>query len=104
MATPVLGFRYFLLFVDDFSRKMWVYFLKKKSDAFLVFQKFKPLVEKEFGKSIITLRSDNGGEFCSNEFSSFLDTHGIKCQLTTPHTPHHNNVVEHWNRTITKMA
>ena len=61
MATPILWSKYFVLFVDDFSRKMWVYFLKKKSDAFLVFQKFKPLVEKESGKSIITLRSDNGG-------------------------------------------
>ena len=83
---------------------MWVYFLKKKSDAFLVFQKFKPLVEKEAGKSIITLRQDNGGEFCSNAFSSFLDTHGIKRQLTTPHTPQQNNVVERRNKTITEMA
>lgn len=105
MATlSILGSRYFLLFVDDFSRKMWVYFLKKKSDAFPVFQKFKPLVEKEFGKSIITLRSDNGGEFCSNVFSSFLDTHAIKCQLTTPHTPQQNSVVERQNKTITEMA
>ena len=92
MATSsVLGSKYFLLFVEDFNRKMWVYFLKKKSDAFPVFRKFKSLVEKESGKSIITLRSDNGGEFCSNEFSSFLDTHGIKCQLTTP--THHNKTV-----------
>ena len=52
---------YFLLFVDDFSRKMWVYFLKQKSDAFPVFQQFKALVEKESGSSIRTLRTDNGG-------------------------------------------
>ena len=62
-TTSILGSRYFLLFVDDFSRKMWVYFLKKKFDAFPIFQKFKPFVKKEFGKSIITLRSDNGGNF-----------------------------------------
>lgn len=62
MATPfVLGSRYVLLFIDDFNRKMWVYFLKKKLDAFLVFRKFKPLVEKESGKSIISLRSDSWG-------------------------------------------
>jgi len=105
MDTPsILGSRYFLFFVDDFNRKMWVYFLKKKRDAFLVFQKFKPLVENEFGKSIISLRLDNGGEFCSNVFSSFLDTHGIKCQFITPDTPQQNNVVECRNRTITEMA
>lgn len=105
MATPsILGSRYFLLFVDDFSRKMWVYFLAKKSEAFTVFQKFKPLVEKEFGKSIIALRSNNGGEFCFNEFFSFCDIHGIKRQLTTPHTPQQSSVVERWNKTIIEMA
>ena len=64
MNTPsITGNKYFLLFVDDFSRKMWGYFLKQKSDAFLVFQQFKALVEKEFGSSIRTLRTDNGGNF-----------------------------------------
>ena len=63
MVTPILGSKKFLLFVDDFSRKMLVYFLKMKSDAFPVFQKFKSLVEKESGKSIVTLRLDNGGNF-----------------------------------------
>lgn len=105
MATPfVLGSRYFLLIFYDFNRKMWVYFLAKKSEAFTIFQKFKPLVEKESGNSIIALRSDNEGEFCSNEFSSFYDIHGIKHQLTTPHTPQQNSVVERRNRTIIEMA
>ena len=79
-------------------------FSLKKSNAFPVFQKFKPLVEEESGKSIITVRSDNGGELCSNVFSSLLNTHGIKRQLTTPHTPQQNSVVEYQNRTITEMA
>ena len=102
MNTPyVTGNRYFLLFVDDFSRKMWVYFLKQKSDAFPVFQQFKALVEKESSSSICTLRTDNGGEFCSSAFSAFCTTHGIRRQFTTPHTPQQNGVVEHRNRTIT---
>lgn len=106
MATPlVLGSSCFLLFVNDFnSRKMWIYFLNKKSNAFPTFWKFKPLAEKESRKSIITLRSNNGGHggFCSKEW--FLDTHGIKRQLTTPHTPQLNSVVERRNRPITEMA
>ena len=61
-------------------------------------------VEKEFGKSIIALRTDNCGEFRSTEFSSFCDIHGIKSQLTTPHTPQQNSVVKHQNRPITEMA
>ena len=63
MNTPISGNKYFLLFVDDFSRKMWVYFLKQKLNAFPIFQQFKDLVEKEFGFPIHTLRTDNGGNF-----------------------------------------
>ena len=37
---------YFFLFIDDFSRKTWVYFLKQKSEAFGAFKKFKAFVEK----------------------------------------------------------
>lgn len=47
MNTPlVTGSRDFLLFVYDFSRKMWVYFLKQKLEVFGMFQKFKALVER----------------------------------------------------------
>ena len=38
---------YFMFFIDDFSRKTWVYFLKEKSQAFEAFKKFKAMVEKE---------------------------------------------------------
>ena len=55
---------YFLTFIDDFSRKSWVYFLKNKSAVFSIFQIFKYLVENESGKKIKTLRSDNGGGIC----------------------------------------
>ena len=55
MKTPSLGSqRYFLIFIDDFSRMTWVYFLKEKSEAFATFKKFKALVEKQKGCSINT--------------------------------------------------
>lgn len=58
------GNRYFLLFVDDYSRKMWVYFLKEKSGAFEMFKKFKALVEN--GTECSFLRSRvHGGHDCS---------------------------------------
>ena len=55
---------YFLTFIDDFSRKSWVYFLKNKSEVFSIFKNFKSLVENESSKKIKTLRSDNGGGIC----------------------------------------
>eukprot|EP00253_Pinus_taeda_P013936 PITA_13936 len=85
-TSSITACKYFLLIVDDFSRKMWICFLKYKYDAFSIFQKFKTLVEKESGYNIMTLRIDNEGKFCSSAFSNFCDTHGIKRQLTTPYT------------------
>jgi transposase InsO family protein len=65
--------RYFITFIDDFSRRTGVYFLKEKSEAFFVFMKFKVLVEKLSGECIKTLRSDRGGEFTSKEFVNFMN-------------------------------
>nr|GEY51045.1 retrovirus-related Pol polyprotein from transposon TNT 1-94 [Tanacetum cinerariifolium] len=64
---------YFILFIDDFSRKTWVYFLKEKSQAFEAFKTFKAMVEKEKGLKIKSMRSDRGGEFLSKEFNKFFD-------------------------------
>ena len=61
LEVPYFRTIYFLTFIDDFSRKSWVYFLKNKSEVFSIFQIFKSLVENESGKKIKTLRSDNGG-------------------------------------------
>ncbi|PKU61775.1 Retrovirus-related Pol polyprotein from transposon TNT 1-94 [Dendrobium catenatum] len=65
--------RYFITFIDDYSRKTWVYFLKEKSETFNVFKKFKAMVEKTTGKFIKALRSDRGGEYNSAEFTSFCE-------------------------------
>ncbi|KAL4297638.1 hypothetical protein GQ457_12G007010 [Hibiscus cannabinus] len=96
--------RYFLLFIDDYSRKTWVYFLKQKSEAFGAFKNFKALVEKESGFEIKSLRSDRGGEFTSNEFNDFCKANGIRRPLTVPRSPQQNGVAERKNRTILNMA
>ncbi|KAK2456950.1 putative mitochondrial protein [Trifolium repens] len=95
---------YFLLFIDDFSRKTWVYFLKEKSEVFKNFKKFKAQVEKESGLVIKAIRSDRGGEFTSNEFLKYCYDNGIRRQLTVPRSPQQNGVAERKNRTILEMA
>jgi hypothetical protein len=61
-----------MLLIDDYTRMTWVSFLKNKSEAFEKFKAFKALVENETDLKIKCLRSDNGGEFTSNEFEEFL--------------------------------
>ncbi|CAH9057264.1 unnamed protein product [Cuscuta europaea] len=55
------GRRYFITFIDDYTRKTWVYFLKEKSEAFKTFKNFKAEVEKTIGLKVKALRSDRGG-------------------------------------------
>ena len=69
---------YFMLLVDDYTRITWVCFLKKKSEGLEHFIIFKEIVENETELKIKTLRSDNGGEFTSNEFWNYCGEQGIK--------------------------
>lgn len=95
---------YLLTFIDDYSRKVFVYFLKKKDETFSKFVEFKAFIEKQTGKEIKTLRTDNGGEYMSNAFDSFLKKSGIKHETTVAYTPEQNGVAERMNRTLTEKA
>lgn len=98
------GARYFITFVDDYSRKMFVYFLKHKSEAPEVFTKFKALVENETGCKIKILRTDNGREYVNRKFKQILNDSGIKHQTTVPYNPQQNGLAERANRTIVERA
>jgi len=105
MQTMSLGgARYFLIFVDDRSRFTWAYFIRKKSDVFEYFKEFKTMVEKQTGKCIKILRSDQGGEYTSGAFDSYCKCNGIIQQFTVPHTPQQNGVAERKNRTLVECA
>lgn len=78
--------------------------LRKKSDVLQAFKDYKRKVEKQTGQQIKILRSDNGGEYLSNEFSDFLKQEGICHQLTVEYTPQQNGVAERANRTLVEMA
>lgn len=98
------GKRYVLVFIDDYTRKTWVYLLAFKGEPFECFKRFKALVEKETGFSLKCLRSDRGGEFTSQEFKDFCEKEGIKRQLIVAYTPQQNGVAERRNRTIMNMV
>ena len=103
-TSSIGGYKYFLTFIDDYSRKTWVYFLKNKSDAFSYFQQLEALMENQSGHRIKILRTDRGGEYVSNEFLNFCKTHGIQKKFTAWYTPQQNGIAERKNRTIMEMA
>ena len=97
------SFKYFLTFIDDNSRRTWV--LKLKSEVFNIFLAYKALVQKQSGHQIIKLRSDNGGEYVNNNFTTFCTEQGIQQKHTVPaYTPQQNGVAKRKNRTIKEMA
>jgi transposase InsO family protein len=81
------GCEYYVTFIDDHSRKTWIFFLKSKSEVFKRFQEFKALVENHTKNKIKVLRSENGGEYTSMEFAYFCTQQGIRRQLTVPYNP-----------------
>ena len=69
-----------------------------------MFLAYKALVEKQSGHQTIKLRSNNGGEYVNNRFTTLCIEQGIEKQHTDPYTPQQNGVVEQKNRTLKEMA
>jgi hypothetical protein len=96
--------KYYVIFVDEFSCKCWIFCMQKKDQTFSKFCEFKSLVEKESGQQVKALRSDNGGEYISNEFKDFCSREGIRRELIAPRNPQKNGVVERNNITTMGVA
>lgn len=99
-VRSIQHFRYFVLFVDDFSRYAWLYPLRRKSDFFQYFLLFQKMVERQFERKIKKFQSDGGGEFQKSEFLMHLSENGIVHQMSCPKTPEQNGVVERKHRHV----
>jgi transposase InsO family protein len=98
MQTESIGGSiYFLTFIDDFSRKIWIYFIRHKYEISAKFKEFKAEVEKQSSKYIKAPRSDGGGEYSSKEFANFCKSQGIIMQTRARYTPQQNGVAKRKN-------
>ena len=102
MATPY-GDAYFATFIDDYTRKSWVYLMGKRSQLRSVFIQFRTLVELETGLRIKAVRCDNASEYKSLG-TLFERDYGVQFEYTTPYTPEQNGVSERLNRVLVTMA
>ena len=76
------GWKYFVIFIDDYSRCCAVHFLKHKSEVLAKFKEFESITTNDCGYKIGALRTDNGGEYVSSEFQEYLKRKGIRHVLT----------------------
>ncbi|GAA0148133.1 hypothetical protein LIER_07657 [Lithospermum erythrorhizon] len=98
------GAAYFLTIVDDCSRYTWTYLLSTKSQVFTVFKIFHKMIFIQFGKSIKTIRSDNGTEFVNVNFRDFVLQNGMLHQRSCAYTPQQNEIVEMKHKHILQVA
>ncbi|KAI5332874.1 hypothetical protein L3X38_023003 [Prunus dulcis] len=98
------GYRYYVLFLDDYTKYSWIFPLKFKSDVCEVFKVFKAKMENVLNSKIKYLRSDSGGEYLSTGFQTFLNQQGIIHQFSCPHTPQQNGSAERKHRHIVELA
>lgn len=102
--SPILAVdrkRYYVLFVDQFSKYMWLHTIQSKHKVLDVFKTLHPLLERRFQTKILSFYTDGGGEFQS---SSYLKSQGIERLISPPYTPQRVAVVERRHRHVVETA
>jgi transposase InsO family protein len=98
------GKRLFLLIIDDMSSCMWLVLLAAKDEVTMVITHFRAHVGVEAQYRVVSLWTDNSGEFMVKDFMEQCADEGIQHHLTTLYTPQQNGVVERHNQTMLGMA
>ena len=97
-----LGFLYYVIFIDDYSRFTWLYPLKFKSDFFDIFLQFQKFSKNQYSSRIKVFQSDGGTEFTSTCFKTHLRNSGI--HHPCPYTPAQNGRAERKRRHVTETG
>ena len=107
------GYKYFITFIDDFSRYDHIELIREKSESLDAFKIFKTNVELQKGKKIKAVNSDRGGKYYGRydetgrnpgPFARYLHECGIDAKYTRPGTLQHNRIAERRNRTLLDMV
>jgi hypothetical protein len=94
--------KYYVSFIDDYNKFIWIYLLRRKSKIFQYFLEFQSLVERMFNHKIIAVQSDGGCEY--ERLHSFFRHVGISHQVSCPHTHQQNDIAERKHCRIVKMG
>jgi hypothetical protein len=98
-VTSPGGARYYVIFKDDYSGWTVIHFIQRKSEVEEKFKNYSALLRVEKGKAVNTLRTDRGGEYVGKSFNDWLESEGIRHEMSAAYTPQQNGVSERYNRT-----
>lgn len=102
--TSLSGYKYYILFLDDFSHFLWVIPLRVKSDVFQAFSNFRAYVVNQFKTDIQSFQCDNGREFNNTKLLTLFQQNGIKIRFSCPYTSQQNGKAERAIRTINNVV
>jgi hypothetical protein len=88
------GYRYWITFIDDCTKFRVLLLLKRKSEAFGAFKRFKAYAENQLNAKIKALQDDKGGEYMSNEFEQLCIDSGIARRHSVRNRPQQNGAAE----------
>lgn len=81
--VPFKGGAYYILtIIYDYSKEVWVFFLKLKNDVLTIFKQWKTMIKKQTRIQVKRLRTDNSLEFCSGEFNTIQFSRNFKTCYT----------------------
>jgi hypothetical protein len=78
------GYRYYILFIDDFSRYTWLYFMRSRSEVLSIYQRFEAMVLTQFSTPIRVFCADSAGEYISKQLRGVLAEQGTLAQFSCP--------------------
>jgi hypothetical protein len=100
--TSINGYKYYLVFVDHFTRYTWLYPLKSKIDVASIFPQFHTKVETLFSHKVKSIYTDGGTEYM--KLKPYFNSHGISHYISPPYTPEHIGIAERKHRHIVETA
>ncbi|KAK8937455.1 hypothetical protein KSP39_PZI012258 [Platanthera zijinensis] len=110
-TCPVMGnnnFRYYVLFLDDYTHFVWVFPLAHKSQVFITFLAFctyiRTHIRTQFERDIKTFQCDNGREYDNTLFHTLGAQHGMQLRFSCPYTSSQNGEAERMIRTLNNMS
>ena len=98
------GKRYILTFIDEYSRKSWIFLLENKKEVTRITINFFTYLQVQFKYNIKSFHTDQGTEYKNDKILNYCKKHGIVKTFSPPHSPQNNGLAERFNYTIINCA
>jgi len=106
-SFPVVSYhkyKYFIVFLDDYTGFAWVTLLRDKGSAITALKQWLALIRNQYNTTIKEWMSDAGGEYKSDAFLRTLKDDGITVLQSVPYVSQQNGRAERFMRTIMDKA